>query len=237
MNKSIAIMQPYVFPYVGYFSLIDSVDIFVFYDDVNYIKNGWINRNRILINNGSYKFSIPISNSSQNVLIGDVNIHDYDKFKKDFKNKIFHAYKKAPFFESGYQYVDAVLDDVKSDKIADLSISSILNFYNMFSSDEKTFLRSSELKDNFFGLQKDLRLINISKHLGGGRYINAIGGIDLYSKEFFLQNGIELSFLKPGFLMYKQFDNEFVSGLSIVDIIMFNNKDAIANIIKYYEVV
>ena len=79
-------MQPYLFPYLGYYNLASASDIFVFYDDVNYIKRGWINRNNILVNGQANKFSVPLSEVSQNKLIKDTNIQNYDEFKEGFES-------------------------------------------------------------------------------------------------------------------------------------------------------
>ncbi|KHS93514.1 hypothetical protein RC86_03260 [Pectobacterium brasiliense] len=237
MKKSIAIMQPYVFPYVGYFSLIESVDVFVFYDDVNYIKNGWINKNRILLNGEPHKFTIPVSNASQNFLICDIDIHDFDEFKRKFKSKISHAYKKSPYYDIGSKYIDAVFENVEGKNIANLAISSVVTLYDFLNKKEKKFLRSSELKENFFVSKREERLINIVKNLGASRYINAIGGAEIYSKEYFLQHGVELCFLNPKFLNYKQTHNNFISGLSIIDVLMFNSLDSVNKIINTYEVI
>ncbi|WP_323109405.1 WbqC family protein [Pectobacterium carotovorum] len=237
MKKSVAIMQPYIFPYVGYFSLIESVDVFIFYDDVNYIKNGWINKNRILLNGKPHKFTVPVSNASQNLLICDISIHDFDEFRKKFKNKIYHAYKNSPYYDNGSKYIDAVFENVKERSIANLAISSILTLYKILNKKENKFFRSSELDKKFIESKREERLINISKSFDASRYINAIGGAEIYSKEYFSQHGIDLYFLKPELVSYKQINDGFVSGLSIIDVIMFNSLDAINDIINVYEVI
>src|SRR5215217_1532985 len=97
---TIAIMQPYIFPYIGYFQLINSVDKFIFYDDVDYIKQGWINRNKILLNDGAYLFTIPVTDSSSSRQIKDTSLHEqsYGNWKKKFYSTLDMAYRKAPYY-------------------------------------------------------------------------------------------------------------------------------------------
>ena len=110
MNNTVAIMQPYVFPYIGYFCLTEASDIFVFHDDVHYIKGGWINRNRILINGAPYLFTIPVSKWRSNEFILDVESRSISDFRRQFPKQIALAYKKSPFFETGLRYVEEVLN-------------------------------------------------------------------------------------------------------------------------------
>ena len=81
--KKIAIMQPYFFPYIGYFQLINAVDIFVFYDDVNFIKKGWVNRNNVLVNGQAKLITVPLEGASQNLLINQINLTITNKWKKN----------------------------------------------------------------------------------------------------------------------------------------------------------
>ena len=115
MNSGVvAVMQPYVFPYIGYFNLMKCTSHFVLYDDVNFIKRGWINRNRILNNGSPAIFSIPLSNTSQNSIISEIRTANLEHFKKKFLRSIEHAYAKAKYFGVGYEYVDKVLEAKKT---------------------------------------------------------------------------------------------------------------------------
>src|SRR5690606_26985644 len=123
----LAIMQPYIFPYIGYFQLISAVDKFVFYDDVNFIKQGWVNRNRILVNGTDYLFSVPLMKQSSFVKIEDtlINHAEYPHWKKKFLKTLSQAYRKAPLFKSVYPLVESILKQ-EVDSIATLAKNSIL---------------------------------------------------------------------------------------------------------------
>ena len=103
-------MQPYIFPYIGYFNLLNSCDVFVLYDDVNFINRGWINRNRVLSSNNEVMFSVPLANQSQNLAINEVALANYERFKVKFLRTIEHCYSKAIHFEVGFNYVTEVLN-------------------------------------------------------------------------------------------------------------------------------
>ena len=105
-------MQPYIFPYIGYFQLINAVDKFVFYDDVNFIKQGWINRNRILLNGAGHMFTIPLADASSFKKINEVCIHKklFQSWKNKFYKTISLSYSKAPFFHQTYTLIESILD-------------------------------------------------------------------------------------------------------------------------------
>lgn len=230
----IAVMQPYAFPYIGYFQLINSVDKFIFYDDVNFIKRGWINRNRILVNRTDYLFAIPLQKISQNILIKQTLIHknDYVLWKDKFLQTVELNYKKAPYFEFSIELLKSVLDK-EYFTISELAINSIqiIARYLGITTD---FIISSESYQNRELGRKD-RLIDICKYEDSNHYINALGGQSLYIKEEFLQEEIKLNFLKTLPIEYKQFKNEFVPWLSIIDVLMFNSREEIAIMLNQYE--
>jgi len=220
----LSIMQPYVFPYIGFFHLIEATDKIVFYDDVNYIKRGWINRNRILLNNSDFLFTIPVEKASQNKLINEVRPLIDSTFTNKFFAQIETAYKKAPYYKSVVEILKTVFSE-QYDDVSDLAIKSITSVYQYLNKDinwTKSSIASPETK----GMEKADRLIQINKNLDCQNYINAIGGQELYSKEYFNSKGIKLNFVKSQKVEYKQFDNDFVPWLSIIDILMFNDKKA-----------
>jgi WbqC-like protein len=233
-GKTVAIMQPYLFPYVGYFCLAEASDIFVFYDDVNYIPRGWINRNQILLNGVPYKFSVPLSNGSQNELIRDVHTHAFADFRNKFLKQLQHAYSKAAHYKRGCDYVDAVLrPDIGS--IADVAIRSVEEFYNLVGK-SKVFIRSSESFQGTRGMERADRLIAITKALQSTNYVNAIGGTSLYEKPYFADRGINLSFLKADLQKYPQVGSkEFVPGLSIIDLVMNSSVEGMMPHLASYE--
>jgi len=246
----IAIMQPYVFPYIGYFQLIHAADVFVFYDDVNYINKGWINRNRILLNGEDYLFTIPCKEASQNKLIKDIDLQDDKKSLDKLLATIRVAYAKAPYFNDvfpliegtllaqgimvlpqqlptsafpGLSYEVPVLENTAS--ISGLCISSVVNICNYLGL-QRTF-KISSMEYNNRELKKADRLIDICKLEGIKHYINPSGGKEIYTKEYYSERGIDLSFLIPNRVEYPQFNNAFVPWLSIIDVLMFNSKDEI----------
>ena len=214
---TIGIMQPYFMPYIGYWQLLASVDIYVIYDDVNYIKKGWINRNNILVNNEKQMFTIALNGASQNKLINEITIaDDFIKLRKT----ISMAYHKAPY----YNDVMALLDDVfsyQSSNLADFIANSIKIVCQYLDIQTKIIMSSNIEKDN--SLKGQNKILEICKLLNADAYYNAIGGQELYDKDNFKAEGIDLRFIQTNLAPYAQLDNEYVPGLSIVDVLMFNN--------------
>ena len=225
----LAIMQPYLFPYIGYWQLIQAVDTFVVFDDVNYINRGWINRNNILIGGKSRLFTIALGGASQNRLINDIAI--LDTFS-DFVKTLRQNYSKAPFFGDVMGLVERAIAFDKANLAAFIanSISIICDYIGIGT----RLLMSSDIeKDN--SLKGQAKVIEICRLLGATEYINSIGGTELYDASVFAENGIELKFLKTEFATYRQFKNEFVPGLSIIDVMMFNAKEEVKEMLDDYE--
>ena len=235
-GKSIAVMQPYIFPYLGYFQLINAVDEFVFYDDVNYIKQGWVNRNRILDKKEAIYFTIPLKKASSFKPINEtlINSQLYFKWKKKFIKSIEQGYSKAPYFSDIYKLIVDVFNNSNTISISDLAIISIESISNYLKLNV-IFHKSSESLRDTQSQERTTRLLNICKKLNAENYINSIGGKELYDKSDFKKNDIDLYFLKPFLKPYKQFDNDFVSGLSIIDVLMFNSKEEVIEMINQYE--
>jgi hypothetical protein len=225
---TIAIMQPYLFPYIGYWQLISAVDTFVIYDDVNYINKGYINRNNILVNGQKQSFTLELLGASQNKLINEIKIgNNTAKILKTIKQN----YSKAPYFENIFPLIENILmqDEKNIAKFIGHSLQEISKYLRLTT----TFVYSSAIhKEN--SLKAQDKVLEICKILGADNYINAIGGQELYSKEIFSQSNIELRFLKTEIEEYKQFNNEFVPYLSIIDIMMFNSQDMINEMLKRY---
>jgi hypothetical protein len=228
----LAIMQPYIFPYIGYFHLIESVDKIIFYDDVNFIKKGYINRNNILINNKSYKFCIPIEKISQNRLINQTHFKDINLFKVSFLKTIKHAYNNAPYFKDVFSIIEKTFD-TDHDVVSQLCIHSICNVYSYLNMNFKWDLSSTK-HASIKGLGKTERLINITLSENCSTYINPIGGVKMYNKDVFKDVGVTLLFNKSKDITYKQFDNNFVPNLSIIDILMFNDISTIRDFLLQY---
>lgn len=230
---NVGIMQPYMFPYIGYFQLIKAVDVFVLYDDVSFIKKGWINRNRILLNNTAKLITFPCVKASQNKLINEVQVNLNDKAFSKLLMTIRHAYLRAPNFSKVFPLVEFILTrSVKTiSELSSYCVIEISKYLNL----ETKFIYSSVAFSDSKDFEKSDRLISICKTLNATNYINAIGGVGIYGKSFFEENGISLSFLKPSLEAYHQFSEEFVSGLSIIDVLMFNSVEQIKDMISQYE--
>ncbi|MCG8701965.1 MAG: WbqC family protein [Bacteroidales bacterium] len=228
-------MQPYIFPYIGYFQLLIASDIFVLYNDVNWINRGWINRNRILINNQPHTITIPCKKTSQNKLINEIEINIDDKVAKKLLHTIDSAYKKAPHFNQTFKLIESVFEKVGSndtiDSLAETSLKLVLQYLNI----HKKIVRSSECYPETKGFSKADRLIAICKTEHCSNYVNAAGGVDLYSKDYFKKQGINLAFLATKPHSYKQFTNEFIANLSIIDILMFNDIEQTKTLLHMYE--
>lgn len=222
----LAIMQPYFMPYIGYFQLIKMVDKFIFYDDVTFIKQGWINRNKILINNQAKMFSIPLSNASSHVLIKDVLISEiaYQKWRKSFFNSIVFSYKKAKNYSKINALIEKILEK-RPEKISELAIKSVVEVAQYL--DLKTeFEICSDVYSNTY-LSGQNRVLDICINEKAITYINPVGGMELYSKSVFQEKNIELFFIKANKSVYPQFSEEFVPFLSIIDVLMFNDLEDI----------
>lgn len=225
----LAIMQPYLFPHISYFQLINSVDKFVIYDDVNFIKGGYINRNNILNNGKSQLITLELIGSSPNKRINEISIgNNSNKLLKIIRQN----YSKAPFFQSVFSMLEEILDNEQKElsKFLGFSLVKISKYLNI----DTKFLYSSDIK-NDKALKAQDRLIEMSKILNATSYINSIGGIELYDKEVFSQNNINLSFLKSSKILYKQFENIFIPNLSIIDVLMFNGKKKTLEILDDYK--
>lgn len=231
----VAIMQPYVFPYIGYFQLINAVDKFVFYDDVNFIKKGWINRNRILINGTDGLFTVPCKKVSQNKLIKDVEVDYTNKEYLNILPKIYLSYKKAKYFKEVFPICERILS-TNFISVSELSIQSVKSVCNYLELDTEFFVSSESFSESR-GLEKSNRLIDICMKLDSNWYINAEGGAIIYTKDHFLSRGIMLNFLKPKPIEYSQFGKDFVPWLSIIDVLMFNGVKEVKVILDEFELI
>ncbi len=232
----IAVMQPYIFPYIGYFQMIKAVDKFVFYDDVNFIKRGWINRNKILINGKDNIFSIPLVKASQNISINQTYIkpETFKSWREKFLQTLTFNYKKAPYFKEVNTIIKQVLH-TECDTISELAIESVISV-SKYLALEKEFIIASKRYNNI-SLERQDRLIDISTKENAAQYINALGGQELYTKESFQEKGIILHFIKTSPITYKQFNDEFVPWLSIIDVLMFNSVDQVNEMLDKYELI
>lgn len=228
---TLAIMQPYLFPYIGYWQLINAVDTFVIYDDVNFIKQGYINKNNFLVNTKAQAFTLQLLGASSNKLISEIYVgNNNKKILKTIKQN----YIKAPQFNRIYPIIEDILNQNEQNlaKFIGYSLSKISNFLEI---NTKIIYSSDVGKD--CSLKAQYKVIDICRNLNAKNYINAIGGQELYSKEVFAKFNIELNFLDTNLPEYKQFENEFVPYLSIIDIMMFNNIEVISAFLEDYKLI
>lgn len=221
----VAIMQPYFLPYIGYWQLLNYVDTFVIYDNIQFTKKGWIHRNRILDQGKDYLFSLPLKKDSDFLDVKDrVIAPDAKKSIQKIINKIENSYQKAPFYK-------ARIDLIKSCFLQDESnlFQFILNSVNWIMDELSISTKlkiSSEIHIDH-SLKSQDKVLALSKALNASEYINPIGGLDLYSKDDFIKAGVNLKFLKPLHIEYQQFNHPFISSLSIIDLLMFNDNSTI----------
>lgn len=232
----LGIMQPYLFPYVGYFQLIYAVDKFVVYDDVSYIKQGWINRNRILLNCKDHIFTVPLKNASsyQNINDTEINMNLYADWKKKFLKTITQSYAKAPYYSTVWALLNRVFDKEVTNisELATASITEVCAYLGI----NTPFEHTSAIYNNN-ELKAAERVIDICKTETATIYINPIGGKELYNKEVFKETGLDLFFIKSKPVTYAQFNCEFVPWLSIIDLLMFLPEEKILEYIQSYELV
>ncbi|UOG77616.1 WbqC family protein (plasmid) [Hymenobacter tibetensis] len=227
-------MQPYLFPYLGYFQLIAAVDKFILLDDVQYINKGWINRNRMLIHNTIIAFTIPLKKASQNRLIKDIEISFESKWQDKLLKTIESGYKKAPYFKEVFPLVYQVLtaDETHISGLVYNSLLRVLGYLGI-----NTEIKASSVIYATNHLRAQEKILNICLQENAQVYINPIGGSSLYEKALFEQHGIHLLFLDPVLPAYQQFSAIPVSGLSILDVLMHNSADQINQMLLQYRLV
>ncbi len=229
----VAIMQPYFFPYIGYFQLINSVDEFVIYDNIQFTKKGWINRNRILVNQKDDFISLPLQKDSDYLNVNQRFLSDtWSVDRKKMLNKIVESYRKAPQFESAYPLFEKCLMIEESNLFGFIhhSLKETLQYLSI-----STKIKVSSTINIDHQLKSEEKVLAICKAQNASTYINPSGGIELYSKERFEQNGIRLQFQNSNPINYIQYKNEFVPWLSILDVLMFNTKDEIKSFLSDYQ--
>lgn len=227
----VSVMQPYLFPYLGYYQLAFHADKFVFYDDVNYIKNGFINRNNFLVNQELKRITFPVNNVSVNK---EIKEHYFiESFDKQIRT-IQQSYSKSPFYNDVFPVVESVLKQSKRN-VSSLTSNSVIEVMKYLDLDFE-YAFSSDLD---FDRQKSAqeKVIDITKLIGGKAYTNSIGGMDLYDRAGFQVHGIDLNFIQiDSDIYYEQGTKEFIPNLSMVDVLMWNSKEYIIELLCRYEI-
>lgn len=215
-----AIMQPYFLAYIGYYQLINAVDKFVIYDNIEYTKKGWFNKNRILLNGKDKLFTIPLKSDSDYLNVDERYIAEsYEKGKPKIIRWINNAYEKAPYYKENNEFIESLFDQ-ENNNLFDFIHSSVRQVCDLLKI-ETEIIQSSKLPIDH-SLKSEERVLAICQCLNTDIYINAIGGKELYSKEVFRRNNISLSFLRARKTEYEQFSVEFLPWLSIIDVLFFN---------------
>lgn len=230
-EMKLGIMQPYFMPYIGYFQLMAFVDQYVIFDDVNYIKRGWSARNIILVNGQKYLFNIAVEGGSQNNLYTQVVvIDDFSRLRKTLE----FSYKKAPYYNETMELLNKIFtyNDRRFNFFIKNSFLVILEYLGI----KTELLQSSELSNNKEYRGKD-KIIDICKLLGASEYYNAIGGQELYNYQEFAGNGIKLGFIDSTLDTYPQLSQEFIPGLSIIDVLMMNSKKNVNLLLNSFKII
>ena len=224
----LAIMQPYFLPYIGYFQLIAGVDMFIIYDNIKYTKKGWINRNRMLLNGKDAMFSLPLKNASNSLDIRERELADdfnQEKLLSQFKG----AYRQAPQFAQTIQLLERIVRNEEKNLFRFLhhSIIKICDHLEI-----KTEIKISSDIAIDHDLKSQDKVLALCEAVGATKYVNAIGGVELYSKETFMERGIDLNFIQSKTFEYPQLGDIFVPWLSMIDVMMFNPLNAIQDTIS-----
>jgi hypothetical protein len=230
---TLGIMQPYFLPYIGYWQLLAAVDRFVVYDNIKYTKQGWINRNRFLRHGTDAFFTLPLKKASDFLDIRDRVIAD-NFHPRSVLNPLGEAYRHAPFFEDVFPVVDAIVSNAARN-LFDYVYDTIHGIASYLDIGTPLIVSSTIPIDH--GLKADQKVLAICGAFGATTYVNSIGGRELYSVDAFAARGVELKFLQPRPLVYRQFTEPFVPNLSLVDVMMFNSRDAVKAMLREYDLV
>ncbi|MBU2711168.1 WbqC family protein [Zooshikella harenae] len=229
--KTIAIMQPYWLPYIGYWQLIHAVDEFVLYDTVTYIKQGWINRNKFIVNGHPQWVTLSIKQASSHTLIKDIVL---DGNKQKVLKTLIQSYAHTPYINQIKPVLCECLE-YSSNHLVDylhFSLNKILTLLNI----KKKVIRASTIKHDM-ALQGETKVIDICRQLNAHCYINMLGGCKLYNSSTFKANGIKLLFLEKKPFYYNQYNHphDFIDNLSILDILMNNSVQDVVDFLSYYK--
>jgi len=231
----LGIMQPYFLPYIGYWQLLNAVDQFVVYDNIQYGKRGWINRNNLLVNKDKFLFTIPLKKFHQGNKIKEIKLVKDSKWRIKLLKTIQTSYNKAPYFNHTYPLLKRIIQ-CNDDNLFLYIYKSLILISEYLKIDSSKFIISSSIDINK-SIKAEERVISICKNLNATNYYNPIGGIELYDKKNFKVNNIELKFLQPIQIQYDQSIKGFIPQLSIVDVMMFNSVPNINDMLNKYRLI
>lgn len=229
----LAIMQPYLFPYLGYFHLIHACDTFVFYDDVAYIKQGWINRNRLQLGDKEFLFTLPLDNPGSFRKIKDIAAHPrlFPDWKNKFLKTMEQSYAKAPYFQEMHQLASLTLN-AEAASIGDICRNGILAVCDYLGIQKNWINSSSQFQND--QLSGVTRVLDICRQTGATHYLNAAGGRALYAQEVFASHHLKLSFVQSSLPTYSHARIPALPGLSILDLIAWIPREELQEALQSY---
>lgn len=228
-------MQPYFFPYLGYLALIKYSDYFVVFDTPQFIRHGWIERNRILKPNEGWQYiKVPLEKHSRSTAIKDITIKDKSDWGKKIIAQLEHYKKKAPFYSETMNLVTQTLK-FETNSVTKLDIYALENIFKYLNIDFKYDVFSEMELNIKKSNEPDEWALYISKSLGANEYINTPGGKSFFNKTKYEKENIKLKFLKLNLQEYNQRRKTFEPGLSIIDVMMFNSPERIREMLYDYE--
>jgi hypothetical protein len=232
----LAIMQPYLFPYLGYFQLLAAVDRFVVYDDVAFIRSGWINRNRILVDGRAFRFSVPVRDASSFRCIFETQVDRalYGAWLRKFMMTVDQSYRSAPCFGPVRYLLDVVFSGFEG-SVAALALRSLTETSRYLGIPTRVVETSRGYGNG--ELKGGDRVLDICAREGAHHYVNAIGGADLYTADEFAGRGVTLHFIHSRPVVYRQFGETFTPALSIIDVMMFNPPERIGELLREFDLV
>lgn len=231
-------MQPYFFPYLGYFQLIKNTDLFIVFDDVQYIRHGWVNRNRILKPEKDWQYVIaPLKDHEQFKLIKDIKVQDNDDWKIKILRQIEHYKKRSPFYKETRQIIEECFDSDYNNSLTKFNALALQKICKHINLPLNLKISSEEFYDYSKVNDSGEWALRICEQIGAKTYINPLGGKDLFAPKKFEQSNIELCFLTQGDISYSQRRNGIIeSGLSIIDVLMFNSTEQIHQLLNKCEI-
>lgn len=229
-------MQPYFLPYLGYFQLIKSVDEFVVFDNVQYVRRSWMNRNRILNEHKESVFiTVPVCKADRETKIKDVLINNEIAWKEKIFNQI-QYYKNAPNYLDVRQLLEECFAQSET-SLRDFNMKLIKTICSLLAIKTNITLLTEKYPQITTAQESDDWGLQVSNVSNSATYINAIGGRDFYNQQKYIDCGVDIKFIQSTLTPYSQFGKNFVPGLSIIDILMFNDLPTISEMLDQYELI
>lgn len=230
----LAIMQPYFFPYLGYWQLIRSADRLVILDDVSFIKRGWINRNRILINGEPSYITIPLVGASQNKRICDISMQSPEHWRRKMLKSIEQSYRNSACFEPMFGEIDRLIRHETSD-LSDYLANQLRGIARLLDMDTDIVVTSRIYCNE--ALKGHERILDICRREGATTYINLPGGQELYDPAYFEEADTALCFIAPRISPYQQGSENFVPNLSLIDALLEIGKEGVMQRLDEFDVI